>query len=216
MAKFDGKKYLTTQEAIEQDAKSPLFVLNVADESDVTEYLGADLQLSARADGEIIPIKIPKTWLATELTTMAPREAILRARTFLSAVNSGMVKIVTREYAESLNNSAAADGERARLEGIENRQRAAASNRQVVPPQQKERGGRDAGVSMENIDIDEMPTHFTAWVQRLNEMTQEQVIASLRERRSLTDAEIDYMIENLSNHPRVVAWLRRQLQTTEE
>ena len=69
---------------------------------------------------------------------------------------------------------------------------------------------------MENIDIDEMPTHFTAWVQRLNEMTQEQVIASLRERRSLTDAEIDYMIENLSNHPRVVAWLRRQLQTTEE
>lgn len=208
MAKAKIQKYLTIQQAIEQDPKSPLYLLNISEESELTDYMAGDVYLSARSDGDIIPIKVPKTWLPVEVTTMAPRDAILKSRFFMNAVNNGLVKIITREYAEELTGSEGADDERARMAAMDARMRAATSNRKVVPEKGKTLDTSEA-------ETTELPIQFRVKVTAMNEMSEKEAMVELRGMRRLSEDRARYMIENLT-HKRIVAWLKDKLENTED
>jgi len=201
------QKYLTTQQAIEIDPKAPLYVINISEESDLTDNMAGDVYLSARSDGDIIPIKVSKTWLPVEVTAMAPREAVLKSRHFLNAVNNGLIKIITAEYAEQLSNSKGAEEERQRLEALGARMRAATSNRRVVP--EKEAATMLDTSSAETRDVS---IQFKTKVSSMNEMSEKEALVELRGMRRLSEDKALYMIENLTSHPRIVRWLKDKLE----
>ena len=212
MAKYTGTKYLTVQQAIEQDPKAPLFLINVSEESDLTDNLGGDVFLSARQDGDIIPIKVPKTWLPTEVTTLAPRDAILKSRFFLMAVNNSIVKIITKEYAEQLSNATGAEEERQRLHALDARMRAAASSHRVIP--EKENEAKEKQLDTSEAEPVDVPVQFKAKVTAMNEMSEKEAVVELRQMRRLNESRAVYLMEN-TKHARIKHWLKERLEDTE-
>lgn len=198
------QRYLTIQEAIQKDPKDPLWVQNVADESQVTDFLGADILLTAKSDGDIIPIDIPKTWLPHEITNRAPREAILKSRYFLSAVNDNLVRIITPEYAEELMNKKGVEEERDRLRARDEQRRSATSNRRNEDLNPKERQ-----ISTEGLE--EVPVQFRALVNKMNTMTLTEAVNELRARRSLPISQLEYLMEN-TKHEKISKWIAKQLE----
>lgn len=90
-----------------------LWVINIADQ---VVSSGGTIALSvSRKDGEPVLIEIPRTWLALDLGTFAPRAEILASTKFMKAVNDGMIGLVSEEVADALNSDPNAQAERNRL-----------------------------------------------------------------------------------------------------
>lgn len=203
------QRYLTINEAISQDPKAPLWLINVADESQVTDFLGADVLLTARSEGDVIPIDIPKTWLPHEVTNKAPREAILKSRYFLDAVREGLVRIITAEYAAELETKKGADEERERLKAREDQRLAATSNRRnedMNAPKEK---------TISTEDIEEVPIQFKALVNKMNMMKLSEAVNELRSRRRLPISQLEYLRDN-TKHKKIAEWITKQLEDGDE
>lgn len=90
-----------------------LWVINISDQV-VTS--GGAISLSVqRKDGEPVLIEIPRTWLALDLGTYAPRSEVLASTKFMKAVNDGLIGLVSEDVADALNSDPSAAAERARL-----------------------------------------------------------------------------------------------------
>lgn len=199
------KRYLTIHEAINDDPKAPLWLQNIADESQATDFLGADVLLTARSDGDIIPIDIPKTWLPHEVTNKVPREALLKSRYFLSAVNENLIRIITPEYAEELNRKKGAEEERERLRARDELRRAATSNRR----NEEHAPAREKQISTEGLE--EVPVQFKALVNKMNNMSLTEAVNELRARRSLPISQLEYLMEH-TKHEKISKWIKKQLE----
>lgn len=118
-----------------------VFLINTS--RDVTDR-GGDIVISVtRTDGSSKPVELPLSFLPVDATSFVPFKELLEAPKFLDAYRNGLVKIVTKEYADALFADPRANAELARMRQRKESVRQAMSNNSVLGKNTTITGGRD-------------------------------------------------------------------------
>ena len=82
----------------------PLFILNTSDLRHILEkpQPRGDLIIPLKSEGDEIIIKIPNTWIPIDVTTFAPRNAILNSPHFRRQLESGRIRAISAEAAKRI------------------------------------------------------------------------------------------------------------------
>jgi len=82
----------------------PLYILNTSDLRHILEkpQPRGDILIPLKSEGDEIVIKIPNTWIPIDVTTFAPRNAILNSPHFRRQLESGRIRAITAAAAEKI------------------------------------------------------------------------------------------------------------------
>lgn len=109
------QQFMTLHEAQEQPVSAPLFVVNSTSHNERVGQMSQMVVVVNPTNGDPIQVLIRDTWLPDDLTLQASRQDILSSAHFRNALAQKVLRLVTPEYAESLNRDPLAAVERQRL-----------------------------------------------------------------------------------------------------
>jgi len=125
------KKELTINEVERQDPQEPIWVINTSGDHPRTKQIGELILAVPIPNAPAEHIKLPATWLPYCLTNRVPRRHLLETPLLRRYADDKLIKFITPEYAELLNNYEGADEERAEIAEREAKITQAASARSL-------------------------------------------------------------------------------------
>jgi hypothetical protein len=214
-----------------RDDVSTIWAVNTS--GDVADGLPSDVVIVVRhLDGSVTPVVIQQAAIAIDVTSLAPREALVKSSHFINAVSKGMLTLVTEEYASRTNDGAVAQSEYARLHqrqaaidnvakdvqsvaaGSSREHRSIEVVRRADAPGTSQRAAN--AQSSPKIDLSAMDLmeraetvspSFVSWVDSTNLMELKQAIAAFVARGTVQPHEAEYIIAN-TVHERIKAFLK--------
>jgi hypothetical protein len=205
----EPKKYISISQAQEMKASS-LWVVNTSEQ--VNDSGKGDVVFTVPVGDQLVSILVQKTWLPRNLANQAPRKAILEGVNFLRAVQIGAIKLITEEYATKLLDSEDADAEEQELRAKEAVIRTATKAKGVTIEEVVDLDKEASVRSVDMADIgNDVPASFKVFATRLNEMEEKKAVNELRSHGTLNEQKAKYLIANLTNHPKITAFLKKQL-----
>lgn len=142
--------------------------------------------------GQQIVVQVPVTWIPTDLTTQATKNAIISSPTFRRMLSMGFVKLVSEEQALMTMENADAQKEASR---IYNRAQELMTDDAMMP--------KEAQQAV--VESDGSVSGFALNLAGAKDMDEDQVLTTLRNNESsMSAADFRYITEN-SQFPRVKA-----------
>ncbi len=196
------KQYTTITEIEEQEDKSPIWALNSSAETLVSSagelYIGVPKISGSRIDN----LSVPQTWLPICLTDQIPRPQLLASTEFRTAVNSGLITLITKEYAASINEQQGADEERARL---------AEYKRAIADAVRATRLTDEAADAQEEVTSN-FTQQFLMFAESLTLKSDTEALNAIRTRAKFTADEVNHILKHsLVDKPNTETFLRSQL-----
>lgn len=174
-----------------------------------------------------MPLVIPQAALAIEVTSLAPRAALVNSSHFIKAVQSGLITLVTDQYAEDFNSRPLAMEERARLYQRQQAIAGSINDRQTVTETGNHRSDITvvrtapnpalAGVTAEvappatapdSVDLTSLMNsasgvseQFKEWVEHTNCLALPGALDAYQARGRVTKQEAQYIVANTVHEP---------------
>lgn len=233
-----GIKKLSIADLEDQGPKGSVWVLNSAASSkyDISGELIMSIPSLNGRDAD--PLKIKETWLPQDVAARFGRERLLQSSEFRTAVDNGVVTIITPEAAKQILSQGGAREEQARLDGLERhvRQAGAAktisqSNVEMFIPDANGRPIKDdddnddlkveiygdtdnvavlAANGVEDTEEGFKP-QFMMFFDKINNGTDVAALNAIRTRGKFSRKELRYMRDTLGHHPETVRALKQKL-----
>lgn len=144
-----GIKYITITE-VEKLGRGGVWVMNTAKYTNLGpegfRFEGDVLiDIPRQGGGKPLELKVPNSWLPFECTAQIPRQMLMDSPEFRSALNKGLISLISEQTAHRLNTEDGAHEERQRLLGLDRKVRT-----ESAPPRSSKHGeikliNRDAG-----------------------------------------------------------------------
>lgn len=196
---------LTIDDILKQSDTDPIWCIN-----NTTQAMNAragDLALvvpKLHGNGTPDKVSIPLTWLPFNLIRQVPRDQLVQSTEFRAAINSGLLIIVTPDYAEYLSHREGAAEERDRLQQNKDRVRNAVSR--VVTEDESSVVSK----ALEDEQDAGYDPVFLMHVNQWNIMPDIEVLNHLRSTKH-SRKQYEYLAKNLKNHPKTIAAIMRSL-----
>jgi hypothetical protein len=234
-----GIKSLTVADIEEQGPRGPVWVLNSAASSkyDITGEL--IMSIPGVNGGDPQPLKVLETWLPQDAAARFGRERLLQSSEFRTAVQNGVVTIITPDQAKSILAKAGAREEQARIDDLERHVRRAGaartisqSNVDMFIPDENGRPQREDdddgtlkvdvfGPEEDNVaklaaagvsDTDEgFKPSFMMFFDKCNNLSDIEALNAMRTRGKFAPKELRYLRDNLKRHPQTTTAIRQRL-----
>lgn len=212
------QKYLSVSEIEAQEGNLPIWALNGSSQSEVGQAGDVHVGIPKINGGsKIDALYLPTTFLPQCITDQIPRAQLLASSEFRNAVNTKLLILVTKEYAEKLLSGPGVKDEMERLSQLKRLVREATSARSISQSgaeivntsemSDKEKTGNQGATSEDGFNA--------AFVMYANSLTQKadiEVMNSLRSRARFSRAEARHLVKLLADKPKTVAFLKAKLE----
>lgn len=206
-----SKKVLTINELVQQPNTAPIWVLNTSDSSKIQRSAGVIIDVPNPNGGQSQVIRVPKTWLPTDLTTYRPRSHILESTAFRDAIRGNLIKLITDSYAKSMLSTTEAKKEQERLRLVEHH------FDQMV--NQVTTSDDDEIIDTSAVNEDELlreeerrlDVSFVKWVDYINTLGDKEAASEIRVRRRFKASQVRYLIRRLEDKTGCVKLLEAML-----
>lgn len=197
------KRYISIAETELQDATTPIWAVNSAAETAVGSAGEIHIGIPKLSGSRIDNLSIPQTWLPIRLTDQIPRAQLLGATEFRTPVNSGLITLVTPEYAESILAQDGAEEERQRL----------TEYKRAVNDALRAQRLTDEVTELEE-EASQFTQQFTMFAESLSVKSDTDALNAIRTRAKFTRAEIAHIIKHhLVDKPRTREFLTTKAGT---
>jgi hypothetical protein len=217
---------------LEESDKGSIWLLNTALRSQF-ELEGEILINIPNAQGKPDMMKIPQSWLPYEATAKFPKKRILESVEFRSAVNNGLVSLISEQEAMRISKEDGAREERARIKATADHVKAAGAPRKIsdanvdiVNPNELNKGN-SVPVKMHGdfeqqtvaqqikagaqANADGLKPNFVAFFDKINRLDDVSALNALKSKGRFARRELRWMRDNLLNHPKTVKAIRSRL-----
>ena len=207
------KKYLTVSELEQGDPRAPIWAVNSAAESDAGQSGEIHIGIPKMNGTKIDPLFLPQTWLPQELTSQIPRAQLLAASEFRNAVNTGLIQLITSEYADQLRQDDGADDERTRLADRKREIKTAIAARTITQSGAEilNTSGFDNSEEKQEVKAESLDDVFLTFVSSLGNKSDIEILNALRSRGKLSRREARHLIKTLVDKPKTVGFLKQKL-----
>lgn len=211
------KEKISISDLEQQHERAPIWAVNGSASSEVGAPGEIHVGIPKPGGGtKVDDLYLPQSWLPVCLTDFIPRRQLLDASEFRNAVNSGLVILISEEYAKVLKSQEGADEEAARLKersrqikdstaarGIQ--QNSAAD---VMSIDELTNVNSGATVHGEKEEVNPLSAGFTMFVTSLGTKSEIEALNLIRGRGQFTKQEIRHMLTELKHKDKVVAFLK--------
>jgi hypothetical protein len=211
------KKYLSISELEQGDARAPIWAINGSANSKVGMTGEIHVGIPKLNGTKVDALYLAQTWLPQCLTDQIPRGQLLESSEFRNAVVSGLIILVTPEYAEDLNSQEGAAEERQSLNARERQIREALGARTITS------SGAEIVNTSDLTDRSTLTTEkpalsdaFMAFVSSLETRTDIEALNALRSRGSTSRREVKHLVANLRDKPKTVKFLKDKLEASKK
>lgn len=205
---------LTISDLERGNATDPIWALNGSASSKVRQngdvHVGIPKANGSKVDG----LHLPQTWLPCCLTDVIPRKQLLDASEFRNAVGSGLIILITEDYAKVLLETEGAEEEKDRLNEREQQIKDAtaqtANHSEIVSVDELTdiNNPNRVGPGPTAPDPNALSAQFTMFVNNLKDKTDIEALNLIRGRGQFKKNEIRHMLSELRGKDRVVAFLK--------
>lgn len=212
------RKYISLSE-LEQEEKGQVYVLN----SSTGDLHGQILMSVPKKNGNGSDlVRVPKTFIPIDLTAQVTRSQLMESSEFRKTVTNGLLKPVTREYAEVLLSTEEGREERRRIDNEIQKARTIMQNAGVADSEAEEEDeyvevatiGKEAKQASQKAAS--KGTSVSVKLQTLvnsaaeDELTQTEIVGKLLNYNSgkLTMPELAYLKKKYDNKPRIMKHLK--------
>jgi hypothetical protein len=216
------KKY-TTIEELENSTIGPIYVLNeTAGETEGRIIINIP---KTNGNGNDL-LRIAKTFIPIDVSMQVQRMQVLGSSEFRKAVNKGLIKLVSKEYAQLLLDQPDAKEEAKRVIADENKAKAILQKAGVV--QEKEDDEDDGYIDTADIKSDlrkksdkkkteskakpSPKVETIAITAKNNGSKGVEIVAKLKNVRTMTTADLSFLSKEFSEKPVVIKYLRTRLE----
>jgi len=209
-----AKEHLMTITQLEKgEPTDPIWALNGSATSKVRAngdvHVGIPKANGTKVDG----LHLPQTWLPCNLTDKVPRRQLLDASEFRNAVGSGLIILITEDYANLLNEQDGAEEERQRLNEREQQildatSNALKGNSEIVSVDELSDLSGLANATPKADPATELTANFTMFVESLKEKPDVDALNLIRGRGQFKKAELRHMAKELRGKSKVIDFLQ--------
>ena len=194
---------LTLDDLLQQGPHDPVWCINNTPQT-MNARAGDLIIMVPKIHGNGTPDKvlIPRTWLPYNLIRQVPRAQLLQSTEFLRALNEGLIIAISSDYARYLEGKEGAVEERERLKQYQERIRKSVSR--VFTENEEEKHEKE---DEEDQGFDPV---FVMHVNQWNTMQDIEVLNILRASK-YTRKQYQYILKNLTNHPKTAAAIQKAL-----
>ena len=210
-------KYLTISDLEEQEGNQPIWALNGSSQSEVGQAGDVHVGIpKINGSGKIDSLYLPQTFLPINITEQIPRAQLMASSEFRTAVNSRLLILITREYADELMQIDGVEDEKERLMQLRRQVREATAARSItqsgadiVNTAEIDDGGTkvEAGGGDENG----LSIGFEMFANNLQNQPDVQVMNAIRGRGRMNRREINHLMKLLHDKPKTIELLSRTL-----
>ena len=196
------RKYQSISEIEQADDKAPVYVLNTAADTPVGSsgelFIGIPKLSGTRVDN----LSIPQTWLPVAVTDQIPKQQLLASSEFRNAVNSGLITLITQEYADAILVQDGADEEKERL----------AAYKRAVADALKASRLTDEAVSEMDKETAQFEQSFLIFCDNLATKNDTEALNAIRTRAKFSKSEVQHIIKHhLVDKEKTKSFLMAQL-----
>jgi hypothetical protein len=207
------KKHLTIDELESDGSITQIWALNNSANSSVGQPGDVHCPIPKINGTKLDPLTIPQSWLPNCLTNQVPRAQLLAASEFRNLVNSELVVLITKEYAQQISQQDGATEELERLAAMKRAVKVATQARTIAG------SGAEIISTAEIDDVDAAPTtgpkeldqSFLMFAENLTLKGDIDALNLIRGRGKFTGAEFRHLKKTLHEKPKVVAFIQDRL-----
>jgi hypothetical protein len=210
---------IVTIEELEADEKqsAPIWALNSSAESRIRTAGEVHIGIPKTNGTKVDSLYLERTWLPVNLTEQIPREQLLKSSEFRNAIRAKLIKLITPEYAQLLNDQEGAQEERDRIEAHKQEVYDATAARSIQDTSTEvvamsELLEQDTVVASDGFgktNNNPFEHGFTIFVETLHDKGDIESLNLIRSRNSAKRSEVKYMLEKLKNKEKTCAFLRQ-------
>jgi hypothetical protein len=210
------QKYLSVSE-VEAQGNVPIWALNGSSQSEVGQAGDVHVGIPKINGGsKIDALYLPVTFLPQCITDQIPRAQLLASSEFRNAVNSKLLILITKEYADKLMSGPGVKDEIERLAQLKRLVREATSARSISQSgaeivntsEMADKDTNRAGATAEG----EFEASFIMFANNLTQKADVEVMNALRSRARFSRSEARHLVKLLADKPKTVAFLKAKLE----
>lgn len=210
------QKYLSVSE-VEAQGNVPIWALNGSSQSEVGQAGDVHVGIPKINGGsKIDALYLPVTFLPQCITDQIPRAQLLASSEFRNAVNSKLLILITKEYADKLMSGPGVKDEIERLAQLKRLVREATSARSISQSgaeivntsEMSDKENTRAGATAEG----EFEASFIMFANSLTQKADIEVMNALRSRARFSRSEARHLVKLLADKPKTVAFLKAKLE----
>lgn len=217
-------RYLELGDVLRDHETEPLWVINTSSQSE----LGAagEVLIAIQGPGnQATIIEVPQSWLPVDLTLQVDRKLILASTEFRRALGKQHIRLITKEYANTLNRDKAASKERERLQTRKRNVTEQTSRRLAGTEEKVANSVNDATINTNDFtptsEVIKSSTKeyqpgisysFKAWADKATILPDLEALNELRIRRTFKRKELRFLQTHLEGKPKTQAMIKKLLQ----
>ena len=207
-------KFVKISDLEQGDQRDPIWALNGSSESEVGAAGEVHVGIPKVNGNKTDDLYLPQTWLPINLTDQIPRGQLLVSSEFRNAVTTGLVVLISAEFAAELEQGEGVTEERQRLNDLKRHVREATAHRSITD------SGAEVVSTSEITDrpttetaAGELDSNFVMFANMLDTKTDIEALNLVKSRGKLLGKELRHLIRELKDKPKTVSFIRAKLKT---